>query len=955
LSLSILGAAAAAVPALAQQAPATGAPLQEVVVTGSRIRQNPVDLPAPLQISTAADIARTGEISVGDYLQRLPIFGSSINRSNNSSGNLGFPPDGSGIGAGASEVDLRYLGSKRALVLVDGKRWVRGSSGSGVAGAVDLNTLPANAIERIEVLQDGASAIYGSDAIGGVVNIITKREFDGFSATAYAGTFPSTKDGNAHEFDLSFGSKAERGRNFFDVSYVRQDGVSTTERPLSRTPVFGAPAGVGGSSATPFGRAVFFDSRLTKPDYVNLALNQTFVYNGTNPVYSPANPTGNDYHAFGTADRFNFQPYNFLITPNRRVNVFGKTEYDIVTDVVFRLTASYTNRRSTNQAAPVPLFLGGSAGSGPYLDNVFIPANQPYNPFKIDLNGATDQLDFLTRRPVEAGPRIFDQNVDTWVVGSTVEGSHQLGDKPIYWDVNFIWGRNNASQQGQHIFNARKLAIALGPVATCNATPGCVPFNIFGGPGSITPAMLAFTTFTQSDQSQQELQDATANVSGDLFSLPAGPFGYALGFEHRVESGSFLPDATVQAGETADVPAQPTDGSLRANEAYLELRAPLLADLPAVRKLELSAAVRHSDYDLFGSDDVFKGGLYWRVVKDLSLRVSYSQGFRAPNIGELFNLGSRFDSALTDPCSTPSAAVAANCAALGVPTGFQQLNPQISVQTGGNVALKPEKSDSWTAGFAYTPSWVEQTSWISSLSFDVTYYNIKLKGAIQALDAQTQLDSCVATLSPVYCSGIVRSGGGSIVAFANKLTNIGRVETDGGDLTIHLVTPAGRAGQFSFLWATTMLGSYKTFTPGPTGLVEAQLAGLELGSPTRGYMKLKSALTTDWTLADFTTSLTLRYLSKLTEVCPGTVLRSVPTLCSDPTHKLNELDSRIYADAQLSWQPHQLNDRAVVSIGLNNVFNTQPSPCRSCDLNSYDGTLYPVPGRFGYARVGIKF
>ena len=154
---------------------------EEVIVTGSRIRQNPVERTAPVQTATAADIDRSGEVSVADYLQRLPISGSAINRTNNASGNLGFPPDGGGIGAGASEIDLRYLTSKRVLVLVDGRRWVRGSSASGVSGAVDLNTIPTAAIERIEVLQDGASPIYGSDAIAGVVNVITRKsESTGF-------------------------------------------------------------------------------------------------------------------------------------------------------------------------------------------------------------------------------------------------------------------------------------------------------------------------------------------------------------------------------------------------------------------------------------------------------------------------------------------------------------------------------------------------------------------------------------------------------------------------------------------------------------------------------------------------------------------------------------------------------------------------------------------------------
>jgi iron complex outermembrane receptor protein len=942
---------------------------EEVIVTGSRIRQNPVDRVAPLQTATAADIDRSGEISVADYLQRLPIAGSSINRSNNSSGNLGFPPDGGGIGAGASEIDLRYLGSKRVLVLVDGKRWVRGSSASGVSGAVDLNTVPTAAIDRIEVLQDGASPIYGSDAIGGVVNIITRSDYRGFELETNQAAFDEG-DGYTQDYSISFGASAERSRAFFAASYARQDAVFAKDRALSREVIYGAPPGVGGSSGTPQGRFIFLDPRGDvdgngQPDVISITLNNGVLNDGTTlPTYNPGNPASGDFHQFGDADRFNFRPYNYLVTPNRRVNLFGKAEYDVADNVEFRFTAAYTNRESSNQAAPNPLFLGSDAGSGFYLDNIFIPADQRYNPFGIDLNGRTNLIT-LGRRPVEAGPRIFDQTVDTWMVSGTLSGELQLANRAMFWDVSLNWGKNNASQQGHNIFNARKLALALGPEANCLAIPGCVPFNIFGGQGpdgsgSITQEMLDWATFTQSDQSEQELNDIIANVSGDLFNLPAGPFAYALGFEYRKETGSFTPDPNVQAGETADVPAAPTSGETQVREAYLELRAPILGDLPAIKRLELSAAVRSSDYDNIGRDEVYKGGIYWRVIDDLAVRASYAEGFRAPNIGELFNSGSRFDSNINDPCSNftvnASPAVQANCAALGVPTSFVQINQQISVQTGGNEQLQPETSETINIGFAYNPSWARNASWIDQLTFDVNYYDIKLDDAIQALSAQIQLTNCVNTLSPLFCDGIVRGPGGSITAFANQLTNIGRIETDGFDWTVTLSTPELGFGSLRLQWANTYLSGYKEFTLGATGLVGTERAGIEVGSPTRGYIRYKSTLAMDWLFHDFVTSLTLRYLSDLTETCPGALVDAeLETLCSDPARLLNEMDSKIYTDVRLSWTPPIFDRQLQVAVGVNNVLDEDPPPCLSCDLNNYDGTLYPVPGRFFTARAALKF
>ncbi len=942
---------------------------EEIVVTGSRIRQNPVERTAPLQTATAADIDRSGEISVADYLQRLPISGSAINRSNNSSGNLGFPPDGGGIGAGASEIDLRYLGSKRVLVLVDGKRWVRGSSGSGVSGSVDLNTVPTAAIERIEVLQDGASPIYGSDAIAGVVNIITRSDYQGFDVETNQAAFDEG-DGYTQDYSVSFGSSSERTRVFMAASYARQNAVFSKDRALSREVIFGAPPGVGGSAGTPQGFFNFLDPRGDvdgdgEPDQIAITLDGGALNNGVNlPSYDPNNPGGGDFHNFGTADRFNFRPFNYLVTPNRRVNLFGKAEYDVSDDIQLRFTAAYTNRKSSNRAAPNPLFLGSDAGSGFYLDNIFIPADHRYNPFGIDLDGRSNLIT-LGRRPVEAGPRIFDQTVDTWMVSGTLSGEVELVERPLFWDVSLNWGRNNASQQGHNIFNARKLALALGPEANCAAVPGCVPFNIFGGQGpdgtgSITPEMLDWVTFTQSDQSEQELNDITANVSGDLFDLPSGAFAFALGFEYRKETGSFIPDATVQAGETADVPAAPTDGETQVREAFLELRAPLLANLPAIQRLELSAAVRSSDYDRIGRDEVFKGGLYWRVVEDLSFRASYAEGFRAPNIGELFNSGSRFDSGINDPCSdyvtTGSALIQANCATLGVPTSFTQINQQISVQTGGNEALRPETSETTNIGFAYSPSWAENAAWVEELTFDVNYYDIKLENAIQALSAQIQLTNCVTTLSPLFCDGIVRGPGGSIIAFANQLTNIGRIETDGFDWTVVLSTPELGFGSLRFQWSNTYLAGYKEFTLGVNGLTATERAGIEVGSPTRGYVRYKSSLSADWLFSSFVTSLTLRYLSELTERCPNAlVLAGLSQICSDPARLQNQLDSKIYTDLQLSWTPAVFDQQLQLAVGVNNLLDEDPPPCLSCDLNNYDGTLYPVPGRFFHARAALKF
>jgi iron complex outermembrane receptor protein len=512
--------------------------LEEIVITGSRIRQNPLEVRTPVQFLSEEDMDATSSLSVGDFLQKLPISGSSINRLNNSSGNLGFPPDGAGIGAGASEIDLRNLTSKRTLVLVDGRRWIRGSSASGVSGAVDLNTIPSSAIKSIEILQDGASAVYGSDAIGGVVNIITNDSYSGFKVTGSYGEFDEG-DGEASSAEISWGSEGERSRTFFSASWNDEEDVGAGSRAISQYPVVGFPNGI--SSGTPEGRVIFTDPRIGQ----TLSITSYVV----NPTYDPncwATGTSvagcDDFQPFTLADRFNWQPFNFLMTPNRRVNFFTKSEFDLSDTTTLRMLATFNNRESTSRAAPEPLFFGPEAGAGFILDNISWGADHPTNPFGIDLD--SNSIVFTGRRPIEAGPRVFDQSVDTWYLSLGADGQFGSGSNDIYWDVNAIWSENHAEQRKMGAFNAGNIAIALGPQAGCDATPGCVPFNWIG-PGSMTQEMLNFVTFTQKDVSNQDMFNFAFNLTGNFDGLEAGSIGWAAGFERREENGYFTPDSIV--------------------------------------------------------------------------------------------------------------------------------------------------------------------------------------------------------------------------------------------------------------------------------------------------------------------------------------------------------------------------------------------------------------------------
>ena len=937
---------------------AGGEAVDEIVITGSRIRQNPLDARTPVQSLSRDDIDRSGDVAIADFLQRLPIAGSAINRSNNSSGNLGFPPDGAGIGAGSSEIDLRYLSSKRVLVLVDGHRWVRGSSASGVSGAVDLNTIPVNAIKRIEVLQDGASTIYGSDAIAGVINIITQDDFDGLNVSAYYGSFDEG-DGESYEYDLSFGAESDDARIFIDVSYTEQGSVSAGDRKISTYPIAGVE--IGASSGTPQGRYAFYDPRIPAPEpgdnWVSVTLNDGVLNDGgaNIPVYDFNNPGGGDFHDFALADRFNYQPYNHLITPNKRVNLFMKGEYDITDDVMLRVTAAFNNRESQNRAAPEPLFAGPGGGGGAWMEAIVFDADSPFNPFGIDLGPDEIQDGFITRRPIEAGPRVFNQNVDTWHIAATLDGSFEMGDSTWYWDVHSSWSQNQANQRKTGAFNARNVFYAVGDPDDCAATPGCVPFNWFGGQGpngegSITQEMLDYVTFTQKDESEQKMFNISANISGNIVDLPAGPLSAAFGIEYRDEEGFFVPDAVVSSGETAGVPSSPTAGEFDVSELYAEFIVPIFEGF------DLSAATRYSDYDLTGSNSVVKVGLNWRPTDSLHVRANFSEGFRAPNIGELFNTGSRFDASITDPCDADALAVdpslQANCVTLGAPVGYQQLNPQISVTTGGNEDLTPEEADTWTVGLTWEAQGLADSMGLEGLTFEFNYYDIEVDNAIQAPDAADVLLQCVQTLNALFCDNVTRVGA-TVTRIGGILQNIGGIETDGFDWSVSLETQDYSWGQIRAKWLNTHLQDFTEIVEGPDGAVRISREGTELGSPERGYVEYKSSLILDWHRNDWTVGLTNRYLSEITEECTGLVADfGFSDLCTTPTK--NKIDAKLYTDLQVTWVPENLDGNWTFQGGIQNLFDTDTPICYSCDLNSFDGTLHPIPGSFWYARIGYQ-
>ncbi|MCY4476773.1 MAG: TonB-dependent receptor [Gammaproteobacteria bacterium] len=932
--------------------------IEEVVVTGSRIRRDPVNEATGILRIGREQLENTGLTNLGDALQNLPITGSAPNSQFNVPGNSGFPQDGSGIGAGAVQLSLRNLEARRTLVLVDGRRWIAGASASGVPGTVDLNTIPDNAIRRIEILQDGASAVYGSDAIGGVVNIITDRDFEGFRFDAQTGAYLEETDGRSTAISVKWGGGSERTRMVFSAGWRDEGGIDTSARGRSAFPNPDAtscdvPRSFC-SSFTPQGRFVFGPNLAGG---ASVTLNDGVLNDGgaNIPTFDPANPGSGDFHAFTAADRFNYNgaDYNYLRTPNERLNLFASLRHELSSGMELFATLSHTRRESATKAAPEPLCLGNGCGSR-ITNNFLISARNPFNPFGVDLSVRGGTLEFFGRRPLESGRRLFFQRVDTWFGTTGLSGELELFGRDFLWEFYGSYGENDGAQTKHNSHNAARLQIAMGDPAACNATPGCVPFNFFGGQGpdgrgSITREMLDFVTYTQHDFSYQKLANAALNFAGDLFSLPAGDAGFAAGVEHREHDGWFRPDPIAERGDTAGIPAGRTEGGFSATEVYGELSIPLLDT--GARYWELNLAARSSDYSTFGTEATYKASMLFRPVEGLSLRGSISTGFRAPGIGELFGGAAREDFSFLDPCSDvlgrlgsanggrdepqPSAIVA-NCAALGVPVDFVQRNPQLSSISAGNRSLDAETSESVTLGLVFSRRY--DLAWLAGVTASIDYYSVEIGNAVQGRNPGDVLSACVNTLDPLFCDLTPRTSNGALDVIDNQLQNIGGIEASGWDLMLAYDSPEWRLGRLRAVLNATLLDRYLERTDNIDGTVSV---GDRTGTHTdetfqRAFPELRWSASLEWMKARWAAVLGLRYTGKMT-LGGG-----------------DDIDSVVFADLSLSYTPRTFGDNWTLALGFNNLFDEDPPLCFPCGVIGMSLVAHDLPGRVGYLRVSYR-
>ena len=953
LALSV-GAGIAALAGQSQAQDAQGqedpADLDRITVTGSRIKRTDVETSQPVFSLAREDIQAQGLTSVGDVIQNITANGSTLNTTFNNGGN------------GETRVSLRNLGSNRTLVLVNGRRWV---GGTGLGGAVDLNTIPTAAVERIEVLKDGASVLYGSDAIAGVVNVILRQSFEGAEANAYVGAFDAG-DGFRQSYDFTVGSRGERVSTIMGVGYVKEEPVFAGDRDVSAEPVFGTGTAFG-SSTTPFGRFAFcngsFNAGVCQRPAGVPAGQADLRPNGTfgQFTYDPG-AAGSNWRNFTAADFYNFAPENYLLTPQERMSLFAKGEVELTGDVRAFATATYNNRKSDTLLASMPVVLGTGPGANPVAQTIIISPQSIYNPFGREVTR-------IQRRVTESGGRNFVSEVDTYAFSGGLEGSFDFAQRYFDWDAGTVYGRNTLNASTTGLFNLQSLRLALGPSyldaagqARCG-TPAapvadCVPLNLLGAAGSITPDMLDYISFVAHDRFGYEMQQYFANLSGELFELPGGMFSFAAGVEKRFESGYDEPDALINGGQTTGNVRTATEGRYSVSEGYLELAIPLLRDLPLAHALEFSLAARWSDYSTFGDTVNRKFGFKWRPIEDLLVRGNWAEGFRAPSVAELYTGVADTFEATGDPCSTTFGGNYANltpeqrarCSAQGVPDGgYDQGNDQIRTSVGGNPGLGPETSVNRTLGVVWSPGFID--------GFDVSldWWSIQLSNTVTAFTAQAILDACIYEDNAQACSLYTRKPDGSIARLLSASINIGSTDVEGYDLTMNYRLRDQPWGRLSFSWDSTYMARFENNGDGDN-LVGDYASRLN-------YWRIRSNLLARWERGDWGATWSTRFYSRQDEDCRALVANGFASLCSDPDRIVDNEDGVPQAAAQNRIGGAAFHDASIyvktpwnarVTLGVNNIGDKHPPVAYSTFANSFD-PQYDLPGRFLYLQYNQKF
>jgi iron complex outermembrane recepter protein len=912
-------------------APASAAPdnraLEEIIVTGTRLSVSQSASIAPVTVLHHRDVERGGADSVAKLVRALPMnTGSPVNTNLNNGGD------------GSARVDLRGLGTERTIVLLNGRRLPNG--GVGGDASVDLNMLPVAWLERIEVLASGASAVYGADAVGGVVNVITRRAFEGLQVAA-ARTITERGDGEILHGHALAGITVLEGNWSLGLDYTRQAGVKLDRRAYSAVPLSIVDANgtrqFAGSGAIAEGRF-----GVPRGNALGLAPGSYTRVNGAQ------GRTAADYRLFEETDRFNFAPYTYSQTPNERGSFWLAGFQPLSQDAQFLFEALLHHRESEQELAPSPFF--AQFGDGPTLEDGTpgIPATNYYNPFGLDIRS-------LGRRFVEQPTRGFTQDLDMWRVLAGIEGTM----RDWTWRLAYARSESDTESVESGLLLRTRLVPALGPsgpddsgrivcgardpatgrVPSANIIPDCVPLNLFGGAGTITQEQLDYLSapLVNSGTNEQELAEGV--LSGQWGQLFGQDLQWALGAEYRRESGSLVGDPLgsqgVASGLTQDLPV----GSFDAREVFAELQLPLVRDRAWARELALNLGVRWSDFSSFDENTAWRTGLRWQVTSQIALRANYSDVFRAPSLFELYQSLQTVIDVGSDPCGNePTPEQQVNCGANGVPGGaYVEQDDLIPTLVGGNPELSPEKGRSLGAGVIWTPPWMQ------GLSLSVDYFDIELDDFIGHATLDEALQQCADHGDETVCGTISRFADGSVSRVDLTGRNFGTLETSGFDLAVELRT-ATRAGDIDTRIVATYLDEWDE-QPFPGGEVFERAGELRTfnGLP-RVLPRWRAWGYFDWNRGPWRASYAAEYIGSFEE-------------CGDGGQFLDDSECRrvgsmIVHDIEGGYE-HASG--LALRAAITNVTDRDPPFVNNGSEANTDPTTYRLLGRTYYLELSCSF
>lgn len=939
-----------------------------IVVTGSRIARPQMESASPVAVINDDFIQQNASTNVQDLLNEMPQVGIGTSRTNSN-----FLTGANGV----ATINLRNMGDQRTLVLIDGKRVVPGIAGSS---AVDVNNIPTDLLERIDVVTGGQSAVYGSDAIAGVVNFVMKESFEGISLRAQSG-LTSRGDNARYNISLTGGQSfgGGRGNIMANFTYDRDEGLLSNQRRISAQDCFFTTCGPEAySSYSAQGRFELLDGEGTAVNGLNGQ--SLFSFDPTNDV------------VLGGGVGYNRNGVRRISVPVERYmgTVIGNYEVTDSIQAYTQLTYAKVKSSSQIEAAALDYTDLYDDGQGIPLTNAFIPQSvrDQINAYNATATNPVTSLGFRRRQnEVFSRSNTAERDFYRGVIGVK-------GDITDQWqfDVSYVYGRMKDVTKSEDIdaaryVNALDTAVIDGQVVCASAAAradGCVPINIFGF-NTASPEASAYvrSVIPKSEEVLNQQHVFSASVSGTPFTLPAGDVGVAFGVEYRKDKSVDDLDELTNIGGNSGNLIPDTRGSITAKEVYGEIRVPLLADTSFFEMLELNAAARYSNYKGSGViggqsvtadiGDVFSWnvGADWEVVRGLRLRASYAEANRSPNIGELFSApGETFPGgSILDPCIgvsgtgfnavTTTATQASACRAL---PGFAAnlaaspdgtfYNTQADIEgingfDGGNVGLKEETAKTLSIGAVFAPVFAP------GLSLSVDYFRIKVSDAISTIPRNVSIGSCLETGATEFCENVIRDPRDAIIQTVNsQLLNVAGLKTEGIDVNVQYSKALGLTTDDQLtagIFYTYLIALEKqAFAGAPVEENRGQLDGDGRLGP--GF-KHRATARLSYATGPVTLSWQGTYFGKIQDTLGG---------YGDPElDELNNVGAKFYNDMQLRYA---MGDRKQFEFffGVDNIFDVNPPFLPSGFASNVTGTetaaaTYDPFGRRYYAGFQAKF